>query len=448
MGDKNSKHEIDMTTGSILGKQIRFIIPLMFTGMLQILYNAVDVIVVGRFAGTTALSAVGSTGALTNLIINVFIGLSIGISVVTAQYYGRKDDENVHRTIHTGLTLAIAGGFILVAIGYFLSPVLLEWMATPDDVIGQATLYMRIIFLGMPFNLTYNFSAAILRAVGDTKRPLQYLGFAGIINVILNLIFVIYFGLDVAGVALATIIAQGISMTLIIRCLLHSEGALKLSFNKLKIHKTQAYQIIRIGIPAGIQSSCFSLSNVLIQSSINGFGSVVMAGNAAASNLEGFLYTAVNSVTQSAITFVGQNKGANNIDRIRKNFFYGSALVVIIGLSMSGVIIFFDTKFIGLYTSDPEAIAIGIYKLARCSTLYFLFGLMDVTAGMLRGMGYSIGPMIITLMGVCGFRVVWIFVVFAATPTLATLYLSYPISWLMTWIVLVIYYLFANKRLA
>lgn len=446
MKDSGKKNEIDMTTGSILGKQIFFIIPLICTGMLQLLYNAVDVIVVGRFAGTTALSAVGSTGSLTNLIINVFIGLSVGINVVTAMYYGQKDENNMQKTIHTAITLAIVTGVALAIFSFLAAPGLLRLMSTPDDVIDQAILYMRIIFLGMPFNLVYNFSAAILRAVGDTKRPLRYLGFSGIVNVLLNLLFVIVFHMDVAGVALATIIAQGMSMVLITRCLMKSEGALKLTWKKLRVHKKQALQIIRIGVPSGIQSSCFSLSNVLLQSSINGFGSIAMAGNAASSSLEGFLYITTNCVQQSAITFVGQNKGAGHYNRVRKNLFYGSGLVVLIALSVSCVFHIFGTELIGLYTSDAEAIAIGVQRLAMYSTCYFFFGLMDVTSGMLRGMGYSVGPMIIALLGVCGFRIVWIFGVFAAYQSLQVLYLSYPISWFITWSALILYYKIVTKK--
>ncbi len=446
MGNLGKKNEIDMTTGSILGKQIRFIIPLLCTGMLQLLYNAVDVIVVGKFAGTTALSAVGSTGSLTNLMINVFIGLSVGINVVMAIYFGKKDEENTQKTVHTAISLAIIAGVMLAIFSFFAAPTLLKWMSTPDDVIDQAVLYMRIIFLGMPFNLVYNFSAAILRAVGDTQRPLRYLGISGIVNVVLNLIFVIVFHMDVAGVGLATIIAQGMSMVMITRYLSKSTGALKLSWRKLYVHKNQALQIIRIGVPSGIQSSCFSLSNVLLQSSINGFGAIAMAGNAASSSLEGFLYITTNTVQQSAITFVGQNKGAKQYDRVRKNLFYASGLVVTIAVAVSLVFRIFGTDLIGLYTSDAEAIAIGVQRLAMYSTWYFFFGLMDVTSGMLRGMGYSVGPMVISLLGICGFRIIWIFGVFAAFPSLQVLYYSYPISWCLTWSVLMIYYKVVTKK--
>lgn len=446
MRNSGDKNQIDMTTGSVLGKQIRFIIPLICTGVLQLLYNAVDVIVVGKFAGTTALSAVGSTGALTNLVINVFIGLSVGINVVTALYYGQKDERNMHKTIHTAILLGIVGGVFLAIVGFLAVPTLLRLMATPDDVIGQAILYMRIIFLGMPFNLVYNFSAAILRAVGDTKRPLRYLGVSGIVNVVLNLIFVIVFHLDVAGVALATIIAQAMSMVFITRCLMQNEGMIKLTLKKLHIYKEQAIQIIRIGVPSGIQSSCFSLSNVILQSSINGFGSIAMAGNAASSSLEGFLYVTANGVQQSAITFVGQNKGAKQYDRMRKNLFYASGLVTTISLTMGIFFNLFDEQLIGLYTSDVDAIAIGVQRIGMYSIFYFFFGLMDVTSGILRGMGYSMGPMIIFLLGVCGFRIIWIFGVFAMFPTLDVLYYSYPISWILTWSILMIYYKVVTKK--
>lgn len=446
MRNSGDKNQIDMTTGSVLGKQIRFIIPLICTGVLQLLYNAVDVIVVGKFAGTTALSAVGSTGALTNLVINVFIGLSVGINVVTALYYGQKDERNMHKTIHTAILLGIVGGVFLAIVGFLAVPTLLRLMATPDDVIGQAILYMRIIFLGMPFNLVYNFSAAILRAIGDTKRPLRYLGLSGIVNVVLNLIFVIVFHLDVAGVALATIIAQAISMILITRCLMQSDDMMKLTWKKLYIYKEQAIQIIRIGVPSGIQSSCFSLSNVLLQSSINGFGSIAMAGNAASSSLEGFLYVTTNSVQQSAITFVGQNKGAKQYDRMRKNLFYASGLVTAIALTMGIFFNVFDEELIGLYTSNADAIAVGVQRIGMYSIYYFFFGLMDVVSGILRGMGYSMGPMVISLLGVCGFRIVWIFGVFAMFPSLDVLYYSYPISWILTWSILMIYYKIVTKK--
>lgn len=446
MNKIGKKNQIDMTTGSILKKQVMFIIPLLFTGMLQLLYNAVDIIVVGRFAGTTALSAVGSTGALINLQINVFMGLSVGTSVITSLYFGAKDDENMHRTIHTSIALALGAGIFLTFLGFFVSPILLEWMGTPEDVIDQSILYMRIIFIGMPFNLLYNFSAAILRAVGDTKRPLIFLGVSGIVNVMLNLIFVIVFHLGVAGVGLATIIAQGISVILVTRCLMKSEGALKLTWRKVRIYKEQFIKIAKIGIPAGIQGSFFSVSNVIIQSSINSFGAIAMAGNAASSNLEGFIYIAMNCVHQSAVTFAGQNIGAGEYGRVRKNVYCSLGIVTAIGVGMCLVFMTFRTQLVGLYTNDAEAIAYGVARLTFISSCYFMCGWMDVLTGHIRGIGHSVIPMFITLIGVCLFRVVWVFGVFATRPTLEILYISYPVTWGLCVIALMTYYQLVVKK--
>lgn len=337
-------------------------------------------------------------------------------------------------------------GVIISIIGFIVTPTLLVWMATPDDVIDQSILYMRIIFVGMTFNLMYNFCAAILRAIGDTKRPLWYLGISGIINVILNLIFVIPLQMDVAGVALATIISQAIALMLISRCLMKSEGAMQLRWSKLHIYKEQAIKIIKVGLPAGLQTTIFAFSNVLIQSSINSFGSIAMAGNAASASLESFLFTGINCVQQSVITFAGQNRGAKQYDRVRKNLYCGSFLVVIIAVIMSTTFRMFDEQLIGLYTTDPEAIAIGVERLTIFAMFYFICGLMDTTTGFLRGAGRSLGPMIITVVGVCVFRLVWIFGVFAAYPSLAVLYVSYPISWTLCWIVLLTYYLIVTKK--
>lgn len=435
-----------MTTGSILKKQVMFIIPLLFTGMLQLLYNAVDIIVVGRFAGTTALSAVGSTGPLINLQINVFMGLSVGTSVITSLYFGAKDDENMHKTVHTSIAIALGAGIFLTFMGIFLSPILLEWMGTPEDVIEQSILYMRIIFIGMPFNLLYNFSAAILRAVGDTKRPLIFLGLSGIVNVVLNLIFVVVFHLGVAGVGLATIIAQGISVVLVTRCLMKGEGGLKLIWRKVRIHKEQFAKIAKIGIPAGIQGSFFSISNVIIQSSINSFGAVAMAGNAASANLEGFIYVAMNCVHQSAVTFAGQNIGAREYGRVRKNLYCSLGIVTVIGVAMCLLFMTFRTQLVGLYTTDAEAVVYGVSRLTFICSCYFVCGWMDVLTGHIRGIGHSVVPMLITLIGVCLFRVVWVFGVFATWPTLKILYVSYPVTWGLCVIALMVYYQLVVKK--
>ncbi len=448
LGKHKKQNQIDMTTGGIVRKQVLFIIPLMMTSFLQLFYNAVDIIVVGKFAGTTALSAVGSTSALINLLVNVFIGLSVGTSVTMSLYFGAKDETNIHRTVHTATAIATVAGIGLIFIGFFMSPVLLQWMDTPSDVIDQAVLYMRIFFLGMPFNMIYNFCAAMLRAVGDTKRPLQFLAIAGVVNVILNLIFVVVFHMDVAGVALATIIAQAISMVLVLQCFIRSKGAMKLEWRKIRIYKAQLLMMVRIGLPAGIQGAFFSVSNVLIQSSINSFGAVAMAGNAASSNLEGFMFTAMNCVHQSAVTFAGQNLGAGNYKRVRQNLYYCFGIVTAVGVGMCTIFALLGKHLLHLYTDNPEAIDIGLERLLFFCSCYFLCGVMDVMTGHLRGLGYSVVPMIVTFCGVCVLRVVWVFAVFRQFPSLGILYVSYPVTWIVSLIVLYIYYMtWVNKRI-
>ena len=283
-------YEMDMTSGPLLKKILIFSVPLMLSGILQLLFNAADIIVVGQFTGSSALAAVGSTSSLINLFVNVFIGFSIGANVLVAQYFGARDEKNVHETVHTSILLAIICGLILIVAGISLAPPMLELMDTPDEVLGQAVLYMRIYFVGMPATLVYNFGAAILRAVGDTRRPLYYLFVAGCVNVVLNLFFVVVCGRGVDGVAIATVISQVISAALIVRCLVKSDGMCRLNLSMLKLHRQKVIQIARIGLPAGFQGAIFSISNVLIQSSVNSFGSIAMAGNTAASNIEGFIF--------------------------------------------------------------------------------------------------------------------------------------------------------------
>lgn len=309
-------YEIDMCNGPLLGKLLIFALPLMLSGILQLFFNAADIIVVGRFTGSHALAAVGSTSSLINLLVNLFIGFSIGANVLTAQYYGAKDQKNIHQTVHTSILVSILGGFLLVVIGLLLARPLLELMATPDDVLDQATLYMQIYFCGMPATMLYNFGAAILRAIGDTRRPLYFLFTAGVLNIFLNLFFVIVFHMGVAGVALATIISQALSAFLVVRCLTRLDGLCRLHLRQLKIYPEKLVRIIQIGLPAGLQGAVFSISNVLIQSSVNSFGSIAMAGNTAASNLEGFVYTSMNAVYQTALSFTSQNMGAGNYKRI------------------------------------------------------------------------------------------------------------------------------------
>ena len=426
---------------SLTGQIIRYIIPLMLTGILQLLYNAADNIVVGRFDGSQALAAVGSTGALINLIVNVFMGLAVGTAVAVAHDYGANDDEGVQRTVHTSVLISIFCGLFVGAFGCLFSGTFLKWMGTPEDVLPLSTTYLAIYFLGTPASLIYNFGASILRSVGDTKRPLFFLTVSGILNVVLNLIFVILFHLSVAGVALATIISQYVSMVMIIVCLMREKGCCHLDLRKLHIYKDKLLKIIRVGLPAGFQGTVFSLSNVVIQSSVNSFGSLVMAGNTAAAQLEGFAYTAMNSVYHAALTFVGQNIGAKKYDMINKVVFRCLGIVIFIGVMVGGLMYTFGRPLLQIYLpNDPDAIPYGLTRLQYIIIPYFLCGTMEVMVGGQRGMGMSIVPMITSLIGSCALRVVWVATVFAAFRSLPVLYLSYPISWALTTAVHMIFY--------
>ncbi len=428
----DKSYEMDMCSGPILGKVLVFALPLMLSGVLQLLFNAADVIVVGRFAGSQSLAAVGSTSSLINLLINLFIGLSVGVNVLVAKYYGAKDEKEVSLTVHTAITTSLISGFLLIAVGVGASRPLLLMMGTPEDVIEKSVLYMRIYFAGMPVVMLYNFGSAILRAIGDTKRPLYYLLAAGVVNVILNLFFVISLNMDVAGVALATVISQCISAGLIIRCLAKSEGGLRLHLKKLRIDKRKLGQITRIGLPAGMQGAIFSISNVLIQSSVNSFGSTVMAGNTAASNIEGFVYTAMNAVYQSNLSFTSQNVGGKKFGRLNKILFVCLGVVTATGMLLGFGAIGGARGLLGIYSSDPEVISYGMKRLLIICSTYFICGWMDTVVGSLRGMGYSMLPMVVSLTGACLFRVVWIFTVFSRFHSLTVLYISYPISWIIT----------------
>lgn len=425
-------YEMDMCNGPIFGKLLVFALPLMLSGILQLLFNAADIVVVGKFSGSHALAAVGSTGALINLFVNVFIGFSIGTNVLVAQYFGGRDEKNVHETVHTSILLGIVGGFILIVAGMVFAKPMLEWMDTPEDVLSHAVLYMRIYFIGMPAMLVYNFGAAILRAIGDTRRPLYYLLSAGMINVILNLFFVIVLDMGVAGVATATVISQIVSAILIVRCLMHSDGIYRLDLHELKIYKRKMVHIAKIGLPAGVQGAVFSLSNVLIQSSVNSFGSIAMAGNTAAGNIEGFVYTSMNAVYQTALSFTSQNVGGERQDRIPKIVFQCLAIVTVVGAVLGNLAYQCGPFLLNIYSSDPEVIQYGMSRMQIICQWYFLCGIMDVAVGILRGMGYSVMPMLVSLAGACGLRVLWIFTVFVWKHSLFVLYLSYPITWTIT----------------
>ncbi len=444
---KKNKYEMDMCNGPLLSKILIFSIPLMLSGMLQLLFNAADMVVVGRFTGSEALAAVGSTSSLTNLLINVFMGLSVGANVLVARFYGAGQKKELDEMIHTAITTSVVAGIILVFLGVFLARPALSLMGTPEDVIDHSVLYMRIYFAGMPVMMLYNFGSAVLRAIGDTKRPLYYLFFSGVINVILNLIFVICFHMGVAGVALATVISQAVSAFLVVRCLILNDGSVKLDLKRLRIVPDKMYKMIQIGVPAGLQGAMFSISNVLIQSSVNSFGSVAMAGNTAAQNIEGFVYTAMNALHQGAISFSGQNFGARKYKRIAKTALICELTVVVVGILISAIVLVFSKPLLGLYSTDVEVIQFGINRLLIICTTYCLCGMMDVMVGILRGMGYAIAPMIVSLTGVCALRVIWIYTIFAEYRTLQVLYLSYPVTWTVTFLVQLLIFILIYRKL-
>ena len=426
------KKDYDLTTRPLLGKIILFSIPLMITGMLQLLYNAADLIVVGQFTGDDAMAAVSSTGSLVNLITNLFIGLSTGSLAVMAKYVGSKNEARADRITHTSVIIGFIAGFIVGIIGFFCSKYMLELMDTPENILPLSTLYLKIYFCGMPFNLLYNFGASILRACGDTKRPLIILTSAGLINIALNVLLVAAFDMGVSGVAIATTISQLISAVLVIITLCKREGYGHLDLKRIRIYGDAIKEIAIIGLPAGIQSTIFSLSNTIIQSSINRFGSEAIAGNGAASSLEGFIYIGMNSLAQACLTFIGQNYGAKKKQNINLVLLQCSIITTTFGLLLGLTVYFGGDGLLWLYNKKPEVIAYGKERLSICATTYFLCGLMEVGASSLRGIGRSITPMIISIAGVCGVRILWIFTVFAAQANLLMLYISYPVSWIFT----------------
>ena len=438
---------MDMCRGPLAGKILIFSLPLMLSGILQLLFNAADLVVVGQYSGEQALAAVGSTGALTNLIVNAFIGLSVGANVLIARLYGAGEHEQVGKAVHTAIFLSLVCGCVLVVAGLALARPLLELMDTPDDVIDMSVLYMRIIFCGMPASMLYNFGAAILRSMGDTKRPLYYLLIAGIVNVVLNLFFVIVLKMDVDGVALATVISQTLSAALILLCLMRMDGPCRVTLRRLRIHKENAVEIMRIGLPAGLQGCVFSISNVLVQSAVNSFDSIAMAGNTTASNIEGFIYTAMNAVYQAALSFTSQNLGARQYRRINRVLGICLLLVTAVGLVLGAVATLLQTELLNIYSDEQPVIEYGALRMNVIATTYFLCGIMDVCSGMMRGLGYSVLPMIVSLTGACGLRVLWIYTIFASHRTLTVLYISYPVSWAITAAAHLICYWIARRRL-
>ena len=435
-----------MTEGDLMSKILLFSLPLMASSLLQLLFNAADIIVVGKFAGHQSLAAVSSTSALINLIVNIFIGLSVGTNVLVARFIGANQYDDISKTVHTSIYISIVGGILLTIFGLFMAKPLLELMNTPADVIDLAALYLRIYFLGMVAQLIYNYGAAILRAKGDTKRPLYFLFIAGVVNVILNLILVIVFHLDVAGVAIATVISQIISAVFIFYCLMGESDAMRLHVKQIRLDKEKFLQILEIGLPAGIQGSIFSISNVLIQTSVNSFGSTIMAGNGAAANIEGFVYAGMNAFYQSCLTFTGQNYGAKKFDRILKTLGSCLFLVTVTGLVLGVGAWFFGDILLSIYASEQAVIEAGLIRLFYVSMPYFLCGIMDVMVGSLRGLGYSIVPMIVSLIGACGLRILWLVTVFPMYNTIDSIYISYPVSWTITALVHMITFLIIIPR--
>lgn len=443
------RYQKSMLQGPLFLNIVTYTIPIILTGLLQLLFNAADLVVVGRFCGSISVAAVGATGYITNLVVNLFIGLSVGAGVCMAHAIGSRDEAAMHRTVHTAVPTALVSGGVLTVIGVVFSETLLIWMGTPEDVLPLSSLYMKIYFCGMTFNMVYNFCAAILRAAGDTKGPLIYLTIAGVVNVVLNVIFVMLFHMNVAGVALATAISQGVSAVLVVIALMRRTDGCKLRLKKLRFYKAQLTKMISKGLPAGIQGSMFSISNVAIQSSINSFGEVFMSGNAAASNIEGFAYVCMNALHQTALNFAGQNVGAGQYKRVRKIAWICLGCVTVVGIVVGGAIYVFSPQLLSIYITDStEAIGYGVRRMAFVALPYFLLGLQDVVTGLLRGMGASLAPMLISVLGICGLRICWIYTIFQM-PQFHTpdwLFVSYPISWVVTFFAQFALYLIVYRK--
>lgn len=441
--------EIDMVRGPVLKKMLMFSLPLMCSSILQLLFNAADIIVVGRFAGDNSLAAVGSNTSLITLMTNLFIGLSIGANVTVAKYYGAKRERELKDTVHTAMTLSIISGILLTILGLIGARQVLLWMKAPEEVMDLAATYLRVYFLGMTGMMVYNFGSAILRAVGDTRRPLYYLAFSGVINVVLNLFFVIVLKMDVAGVGMATAISQWVSAILIFRCLTKVDSGIRVVPRDLRIHKDKLAAIFQIGLPAGVQGVIFSLTNVLIQASVNSFGAIIVAGNSAAANLEGFIYFAMNAFYQATISFTSQNVGARRIKRIDKVITRGELCVVAVGLGLGLLTVTFGRTLLSIYSPSDAVIDAGMERLKIIAMTYALCGAMDVMVGSLRGMGCSVTPMLVSLVGVCGIRIIWLATIFQIPKfhTMNMLFLTYSLTWILTLTAHVITFLIVRKRL-
>ena len=437
-----------MSHGSIFKNIMMFSFPLILTNVLQLLYNAADVIVVGRWAGTDALASVGSTSSLTNLVINLFVGLSLGAGVVVSRKYGSEDNEGMGRAVHTAVLLGFIAGIIAMIFGEAFSEDLLVLMGTPyGKVLDGAALYMHIIFIGIPASLVYNFGAAILRSVGDTRRPLYILTFTGIVNVVLNLVFVIVFDMGVSGVATATVIANYLSAIAVIYSLVFSDSVYKVDLKKLKLYKKEFTEILKIGLPAGIQGAVFSLSNIVIQSAVNSFGTAAIAGNSAAASIDAFIYVAMNSFYQATITSVSQNYGAKNERRIYRTIWVSLLCVTVCGLLIGSLVVVFSKYLVGIYIKDSlDAISCARERLFVTCLPYFLCGIMEIFAGVLRGLGYSTFPAVNSLIGACGFRILWVKTILPVFNTMRVLYICWPVSWLIVVLMHIVCFLFVRKK--
>ena len=438
----SSKNQINMTEGTIFGKLIQFSVPLILSSLLQLLFNAADIIVVGRFAGDNSLAAVGSTGSLINLLVNLFMGLSVGTNVVAANYFGANRSKDLQDTVHTSILLSIYSGIILTIVGVIGSKYILILMQAPTEVLNLATLYLKIYFGGITATMIYNFGSALLRAKGDTKRPLYILFIAGVMNLILNLIFVICFNMDVAGVAWATVISQCFSAACVIIILIRESDDFHLNLRKLHINSHIFTKIVKIGLPAGFQGIMFSFSNVIIQSSVNSFGAITIAGNSAACNLEGFIYTSMNGFSQGSLTFCSQNLGAHKTDRIKKVVWISQGCIIVIGAVLSSIFLLFGRSLLGIYSTSTEVIDAGMIRLWVILTTYYLCGMMDGMANCIRGIGHSLMPVISSLCGACLFRIIWLFTIFQIPQfhSVFCIYITYPISWILTFVANVVFY--------
>ena len=446
MNKENKKNYIDMLNGPLLAKILLFALPVAVSGILQQLFNSADMAVVGRYAGSRSLAAVGGNGPVINLMISLFIGLSLGSNVVIAKYIGQKKEDKVEEVVHTSVSIAIISGFLLLALGQLIAKPILSLIGTPDDVINLASLYLRIYFLGMPFLMIYNFGAAILRSIGDTKRPLYALIVSGFVNIGLNLLFVIVFGMDVIGVGIATSLANSVSAAIVVYFLIHENSVIRLNVRKLCISKEHLVNIFKIGAPAGIQGMVFSISNVCIQSAVNGFGSYAVAGSAAALNFEIFTHFVTNSFAQAAVTFTSQNFGARYYDRCKKVFTICIVMGIFFTLVMSQTFVFFRHSMIRFYTTDPRVIHYAIIRMLEVEMFTFIAVFYEVGAGALRGMGHSLLPALVTMTGSCIFRIFWVFVFFRDLKSFARLMSVYPISWIITALLMLVFYYLIRKK--